>query len=236
MNALDSLSSKISGSEFNEIALSLDRVSEPAILITENRQAIFFNHSARSFFEDIDQEYCSNYLLPETTIWDRVWARVKEGHPVTTSTCIARDPKLGSYNHKRVDLILSLLSGANQLFAMCVFPRMNFLSIDTANDNLGKFPEENPNPVMRLSSDGKLLYANRASNPLLKHWNKTIKEGADDGGFTAFNGAVESGKSGRVDINCGDRVYSVAFAPVAGSDYLNVYALDTTEKKGQNRL
>lgn len=32
---------------------------------------------------------------------------------------------------------------------------------------LARFPAENPNPVMRLNRDGVLLYANRASTPLL---------------------------------------------------------------------
>jgi len=31
---------------------------------------------------------------------------------------------------------------------------------------LANFPDENPNPVMRLSKQGRLLYANRASEPL----------------------------------------------------------------------
>jgi len=37
--------------------------------------------------------------------------------------------------------------------------------------NLSRFPEENPNPVMRLTPDGVLLYANPSSRPFLTHWN-----------------------------------------------------------------
>ncbi|HWQ90651.1 MAG TPA: hypothetical protein VN673_03185, partial [Clostridia bacterium] len=32
------------------------------------------------------------------------------------------------------------------------------------------FPEENPFPIMRVGSEGKLLYANRSSVPLLEEW------------------------------------------------------------------
>ncbi|MGB9602650.1 MAG: response regulator, partial [Limisphaerales bacterium] len=35
---------------------------------------------------------------------------------------------------------------------------------------LGRFPSENPNPVLRVRTDGTLLYANMASMPLLKEW------------------------------------------------------------------
>jgi hypothetical protein len=34
------------------------------------------------------------------------------------------------------------------------------------------FSDENPGPVMRLSRQGQLLYANRASAPLLKGWKQ----------------------------------------------------------------
>ena len=36
---------------------------------------------------------------------------------------------------------------------------------------LSRFPAENPNPVMRVDREGKLLYANQASQPILEVWN-----------------------------------------------------------------
>jgi len=33
--------------------------------------------------------------------------------------------------------------------------------------SLAKFPEENPSPVLRISEDGKILFANEGSTPLL---------------------------------------------------------------------
>ena len=35
---------------------------------------------------------------------------------------------------------------------------------------LAAFPAENPDPVMRVTTDGTLIYANRASRPLLGAW------------------------------------------------------------------
>jgi len=102
---------------------------------------------------------------------------------------------------------------------------------DQANDKSGKFPDENPNPVMRISKDGCLLYANQASKLLLTHWIKNFSIGPDDEGYLAFSRSAAHASLERVDIKCGDSVYTVAFAPVAGNDYLNVYALDTTDKK-----
>jgi transcriptional regulator with GAF, ATPase, and Fis domain len=43
--------------------------------------------------------------------------------------------------------------------------------------------------------------------------------------------AIESGIQQQEDFDCGDKVFTVVFAPVGGSDYVNLYALDTTGKK-----
>lgn len=36
--------------------------------------------------------------------------------------------------------------------------------------NMALFPDENPSPVMRVSREGVLLYANQASGNLLAAW------------------------------------------------------------------
>jgi len=43
---------------------------------------------------------------------------------------------------------------------------------------MAKFPSENPNPVMRLSRDGSLLYANTASAALLRMWECEVGQPA----------------------------------------------------------
>ena len=40
---------------------------------------------------------------------------------------------------------------------------------------MSKFPDQNPNPVMKMSFDGELIYANKGSRWLLKNWG--IEEG-----------------------------------------------------------
>jgi len=93
------------------------------------------------------------------------------------------------------------------------------------------FPDENPNPVMRISTQGQLLYANRASAPLLKSWQQQAGGNIQGESLSALTEAAHSGSLRQVDFSCEDRVFTVVFAPVSGSDYLNVYALDTTEMK-----
>ena len=230
MNAVDTSERYIGKSESNEIGQLLERITAPALLLTEDRQTVYVNYSARAYFQNIEPAISNDLLLPEISIWNRIWNRIKQGHTVSTSTFFDRDVKFGTYSH-RVNFTLSLLSGNDQKYAMCVLSEANTCPVDAAAGNFGEFPEENPNPVMRVSDEGRVLYANRASDPLLNHWNKVLREGNDDDGLKAFNRAVESGSTDRIDINCGDRVFSFAFAPVQGNNYINVYALDTTDKK-----
>ena len=99
------------------------------------------------------------------------------------------------------------------------------------SEGLSNFPDENPNPVMRLSKEGRLLYANLASQPLLKSWNQKLGDKINGAAMSKFYQASKSESQQQHDFDCGHRVFTVVFAPVAGSDYINLYALEITGKK-----
>lgn len=97
--------------------------------------------------------------------------------------------------------------------------------------SLSKFPEENPNPVMRLSKQGLVLYGNNASEVLLDSWGQRASEFIHGRPLEVLYRAVENLGPIAEDFECQGRVYTVTFMPIASSNYVNVYALDTTEKK-----
>jgi len=100
-----------------------------------------------------------------------------------------------------------------------------------------KFPEENPNPVMRLSKQGMVLYGNNACEVLLDCWGQRASEFIKGKALGVLYRAVENGAPIVDDFKCQDRVFTVTFMPVANSNYVNIYALDTTEKREmQNAL
>ncbi|MDP2651224.1 MAG: hypothetical protein Q8O98_01385, partial [bacterium] len=41
-------------------------------------------------------------------------------------------------------------------------------------ESLAKFPAENPNPVLRLSQKGVIVYANAASGAFLYNWGSAV--------------------------------------------------------------
>lgn len=97
--------------------------------------------------------------------------------------------------------------------------------------SLSKFPEENPNPVVRLTKQGQLLYGNKASEVLLDCWGQRASEFIRGRALEVLYLAVENQAPIVDDFECQNRVYTVTFTPIAGSNYVNAYALDTTEKK-----
>ncbi len=97
--------------------------------------------------------------------------------------------------------------------------------------SLAKFPQENPSPVLRISGDGEILYANKASSPLVNAW-RCGKGGPLSGQwYQIVLDALSSGRSRQAELECEEKVFSLTFAPVADSHYVNVYGLDITERK-----
>ncbi|MDD5458551.1 MAG: PAS domain S-box protein [Phycisphaerae bacterium] len=98
--------------------------------------------------------------------------------------------------------------------------------------DLTKFPEENPNPVMRTSLDGKLLYANSPAKALLK--DMKWREGGllPDILLKPIQQVIKQGKNQEFEIPCPpQKVYSFGVAFVKDAGYINLYGSDITERK-----
>ena len=96
---------------------------------------------------------------------------------------------------------------------------------------LSRFPSENPNPILRISAEGVLLYANQSSSKLLVLWEIVEKENVNTEIYDVVADALASGQNKQIDVECAECIFSLTFAPVAKMNYVNVYALDITERK-----
>ncbi len=94
--------------------------------------------------------------------------------------------------------------------------------------SLAKFASESPNPVLRVNRQGVILYANGASRPLLDYW--ACRRGQTLPLFWCRRVAhvLERGSNGEWEMDCGDQTYSLLFAPVGDSGYVNLYGRDVT--------
>jgi PAS domain S-box-containing protein len=98
-------------------------------------------------------------------------------------------------------------------------------------DSHALFPDENPNPVLRIAPNGTLIYANPMSHTLLKKWQCTIGEEIPTQWREQVKQSLQQNQVIRVEENLGDLVYAMALAPIQGANYVNLYGSNITERK-----
>jgi PAS domain S-box-containing protein len=107
----------------------------------------------------------------------------------------------------------------------------------TEIENLSHFPSENPNPVLRISRDGTILYANAGSAPLLSWSGAQVGQKAPGDWQHHIAKALNSGEVQVIEVPCDGRIFSLTVAPVTEKGYANLYGLDiTTRKKAEEAL
>ena len=97
---------------------------------------------------------------------------------------------------------------------------------------LSRFPAENPSPVWRITSDGRLLYANGPARRLM-HPRECWPEGGNVPPFWSRVAAeaFARGTSNTLDAAMDNKVFSLVVVPILDKDYVNIYATDITERK-----
>jgi len=96
---------------------------------------------------------------------------------------------------------------------------------------LAKFPAENPNPVLRISGRGTVVYANKSGAILLKAWDCRVGKSLPEPWNELVLDALSSGQNQQSEVTCDGRIFSLTFAPLVKANYVNVYGHDITERK-----
>jgi signal transduction histidine kinase/ActR/RegA family two-component response regulator len=96
-------------------------------------------------------------------------------------------------------------------------------------ESLARFPEENPNPVLRLDDSGSVLYANAAARSALAPLGAEPGRRAPEPLLRGVANAFAEGRWLSAEIPAGERIFLVTFVPVGRE--ANVYATDITQRK-----
>ncbi|NEV60444.1 PAS domain-containing sensor histidine kinase [Thiorhodococcus minor] len=94
--------------------------------------------------------------------------------------------------------------------------------------SLARFASESPNPILRVTDAGLIVYANSASRPLLRAWEAEPGEGLPADWAAAVSVAARTGRPLERELEISGQVYSLLFAPIRDLGYVNIYARDIT--------
>jgi PAS domain S-box-containing protein len=96
--------------------------------------------------------------------------------------------------------------------------------------SLARFPAENPGPVLRITRDGNLLYANEAALTLLADWKLEMGTPVPEILAEPSLEVFETQTTKLVELLCGKRIFSINISPVAEDNYVNLYGRDVTDR------
>ena len=94
---------------------------------------------------------------------------------------------------------------------------------------MDRFPDENPNPVMRILPDGTLLYANPASRVVVSTWAIAVGSKVPADQAQALVAGAAEGRS--IEIMADHRTFALLPVDVPELGFLNVYGTDVTAQR-----
>jgi HD-GYP domain-containing protein (c-di-GMP phosphodiesterase class II) len=97
--------------------------------------------------------------------------------------------------------------------------------------SLSKFPSENPDPILRIDRDGKLLYINNSGLNKLSEWHLQKGQIVSSMLKDIITEALNSGLVKSINLEHGKQTYLFSVKPVSDAGYTNLYGIDITERK-----
>jgi len=107
--------------------------------------------------------------------------------------------------------------------------------IEERIEHLARFPDENPNPIMRINEDLVLLYANEPARPILSAWKMQIGSTIPDALRAKIRSGFRAQRTCYVEVSFGAHIYALQIAPVPQAGYANIYGRDVTRLKVAER-
>ena len=94
---------------------------------------------------------------------------------------------------------------------------------------INRFPDDNPNPVMRVDADGHLIYANPASRGVLEAMGGKLGEPLP----LDVLGRIEAAGRARdfLEFVSDHRTYAIWPVPIRDLDFTNLYGMDVTAER-----
>ena len=96
---------------------------------------------------------------------------------------------------------------------------------------VARFPQENPQPILRIRRDGQLIYSNQGGLALIEAWGVACGEKVAGRVWEITAEALESAGKREWEFSCHNRTYLLNFVPLGDQGYVNIYGRDITDRK-----
>ncbi len=96
-------------------------------------------------------------------------------------------------------------------------------------EETARIPMENPNPILRISRQGEILFGNPASETILRIWRRDDTVHVPDDYLVMLDSFLETHKISTIEKAIGDHIYHITVAPVPHLGYVNLYFQNITE-------
>jgi len=140
----------------------------------------------------------------------------------TEKDIVEKTEKITSYGYVVKSSSITVLDASIKM-AFKLFDAQNQMSA------ISKFPGENPNPVLRISEDGSILYTNQVGKSLIESWED--KECVPDYWKKVIENVLAKGIGQEIEEENNEKLFSLFFTFVSEENYVNVYGHDITERK-----
>jgi class 3 adenylate cyclase len=106
----------------------------------------------------------------------------------------------------------------------------------TATKAIDKFPNQNPNPVLRTTREGRLTYANPASRLVRKALRTEVGGDLPRDIHDQLQALLESEAGGTLEVEAEGRIFELLVVSVYEFDSINLYGTDVTAARVVARL
>lgn len=94
--------------------------------------------------------------------------------------------------------------------------------------SLARLASESPDPILRVDSDGVIVYANAASHGLLDNLATAVGQVVPPTWAGEIDAVLMSGDKREIEAECGEQRVALLFAPIGELGYVNLYGRDVT--------